>query len=38
MLDGLLTGVYPGTDPPTTKKSEASKFYGKKMVEEGRVS
>jgi len=26
MLDELLTGVYPDTDPPTNQKSEASIF------------
>jgi len=29
MLDGLLTGAYPDTDPPTSKKSEASIFLWK---------
>jgi len=38
MLEGLLTGIYPDTDPPTNKKSEASIFCGKKMMEDGRVS
>ena len=38
LLEELLTVVYPDTDPPTNKKSEASIFCGKKMMEEGRVS
>jgi len=38
MLDGLLTGVYPDTDPPTNNKSEAPICFGKEMMEEERVT